>query len=110
MYKVELRAENARQREQIAVLVAHVQVLEARLSVGMHRPHTVVRSLEQDRVRIYGHTEQAVRLLPQVFAAMELSLTVQLIGGKVEIAVGCQRHRIRPEDARIVRDRLVRPV
>ena len=48
------------------------------------------------------HAEKYVRLLTQIPAVVKYRLSLHLIRGEVEISVGGQRQRIRPEHARIM--------
>src|SRR5690349_5770714 len=53
------------------------------------------------------YTEQRVRLLALVLAVVELRLAIELVGGDVEILVGSDRHAVRPDQARVLRQNLI---
>src|SRR5215475_8215732 len=61
---------------------------------------------EQDGTGIDLQAKQRVGPLAQIPAFVKLRLAMQLIDSEVEIAVGCDGERVRPQNPRIVGDRL----
>ena len=60
---------------------------------------------EQHWASVNLYPKQHVWLFSQVLPFVELSLTMKLVGGEVQIPVRCQGHCVRPKHPRIVNDR-----
>ena len=61
---------------------------------------------EEDRARIDFHPEGTVRLFPQILAAVELCLAVELVRREVQETVRRQGERVRPQRAGVMHQRL----
>lgn len=79
----------------------------------LHQPRSFVRGLvarmsaQLDWRAVDLQPKDHVGFLPSVDAVLIVRLAVKLVGGKVEISVGGNGQRVRPQDSRVVHQSLV---